>query len=259
MFTLVVVGIAASRQAQSQERGPMPTSVYPNTEEGLRQLLQEVRATAKSGVQGKVAAFVKEMEIPDYETWFTTTFGQERGESWANPYGAKMEKNNRAIEEVFGRLAKQDGEFIVHKLDEKKLYGADTPSIDIYFADWKAQSAPMNSKGEPIGPFVFLDGKFRWEATSWFPSSKLWFPNGEKTITGNVVPAKLIKKVEPVYPDAAAVQHVSGTVRVYYVIGADGAVYNAHAISGEGLSENPSLRKSSRGCRDSMAVSTSHI
>jgi outer membrane biosynthesis protein TonB len=27
------------------------------------------------------------------------------------------------------------------------------------------------------------------------------------------------------------------------VIGADGAVYNAHAISGEGLSEDPDLRR----------------
>ena len=49
--------------------------------------------------------------------------------------------------------------------------------------------------------------------------------------------------MEPVYPADAAAQHIPGTVRVYYVIGADGAVYNAHALSGEGLSEDPSLRK----------------
>ena len=30
---------------------------------------------------------------------------------------------------------------------------------------------------------------------------------------------------------------------MYFVIGADGVVYNAHAISGEGLSDDPSLRK----------------
>jgi len=32
-------------------------------------------------------------------------------------------------------------------------------------------------------------------------------------------------------------------VRVHFVIGEDGIVYNAHAISGEGLSEDPLLRK----------------
>jgi TonB family protein len=243
MFTLFVGWLAGSISVESQEPNQMPTPTYPNTEEGLRQLLQEVRATAKSGDEKKVAGFVKDMEIPNYEAWFTTTFGQERGESWAEPYGKNIEKNNRALQEVFGRMARDDGEFIVHKLNEKELYGAQTPSIDIYFADWKARSMPINSKGEPIGRFVFLDGKFRWEATSWFPSSKLWFPNGGKTVTGKVVPAKLVKKVDPAYPGEVAAQHISGTVRVYYVIGADGAVYNAHAISGEGLSDNPSLRK----------------
>jgi TonB family protein len=219
------------------------TPAYTNTEEGLRQLLQEIRTAAKSGDIEKVARFVEDMEIPNYEVWFTTNFGQERGESWAEPYGSKIEKNNRAIEEVFGRMAKEDGEFIVHKLNEKEMYGAQTPSIDVYFADWKAANMPTNSKGEPIGRFVFIAGKFRWTADAWFPSSRLWFPNGGKIVTGKVVQAKLVKRVNPVYPAEDAAQHISGTVRVYYVIGADGAVYNAHAISGEGLSDDPGLRK----------------
>jgi TonB family protein len=46
-----------------------------------------------------------------------------------------------------------------------------------------------------------------------------------------------------VYPPEAASQHISGTVRVYYVIGGDGAVYKAHAIPAAGLCEDPSLRK----------------
>jgi len=243
IFALVVGGLAGSRPVEPQGQTPMPSPTYPNTEEGLRQLLQEVRATAKSGDKEKVARFVTDMQIPNYEVWFTTNFGQERGESWAEPYGAKLEKSNRAIEEVFGRMAKEDGEFIVHKLDEKKMYGPQTPPIDIYFADWKPQSLPPNSKGEPIGHFVFIAGKFRWDSTSWFPSSRLWFPEGGKIITGKMVPAKLVKSVNPAFPAEAAAQHVNGTVRVYYVIGADGAVYNAHAISGEGLSDDPGLRK----------------
>jgi hypothetical protein len=189
MFTLLAGGLARSRPIESEEPTQMATPTYANTEEGLRQLLQEVRATAKSGDEEKMAGFVKDMEIPNYEVWFTTTFGQERGESWAEPYGAKMEKNNRAIEEVFGRMAKEDGEFIVHKLNEKEIYGAQTPSIEIYFADWKTPSMPTNSKGEPIGRFVFIAGKFRWDSTSWFPSSRLWFPNG-----GKLSPAKRFQR-----------------------------------------------------------------
>ncbi len=88
---------------------------------------------------------------------------------------------------------------------------------------------------EPIGYFYFLDGGFRWDSLISFPKIKI--------SNAKIVPAKLIKRVEPVYPADAAARHISGTVRVYYVIGGDGAVYNAHALSGEGLSEDPSLRK----------------
>jgi TonB family protein len=235
------LGKAGPRPAVRRLLQAPAATTYPNTEDGLRQLLQDVCAAAKSGDEKKVAEFVKDMEIPNYEIWFTTTFGQDRGESWAEPYGAKMAKNNLAIVEVFGRMAQENGEFIVHKLNEKEMYGAQTPPIDIYFADWKAASVPIDSKGEPIGRFVFIDGNFRWDSTSWFPSSRLWFPNGKKTITGKLVPAKLVKKVDPIYPTEAATEHISGTVRVYFVIGADGAVYNAHALSGKGLSSDPIL------------------
>lgn len=97
-------------------------------------------------------------------------------------------------------------------------------------------NTPMKeAKDEPIGYFYFLDGGFRWDSLISFPKIKI--------SNAKIVPAKLIKKAEPVYPADAAAQHIFGTVRVYYVIGGDGAVYNAHALSGEGLSEDPSLRK----------------
>ena len=38
---------------------------------------------------------IRDMEIPNYENWFTTTFGQEKGESWAEPYGELLQKNQR--------------------------------------------------------------------------------------------------------------------------------------------------------------------
>ncbi len=82
---------------------------------------------------------------------------------------------------------------------------------------------------------MFIDGGFRWDSGIRFLKPKI--------STAKFVPAKLLKKVDPAYPPEATSQNISGTVRVYYVIGGDGAVYNAHAISGEGLSNDPSLRK----------------
>lgn len=58
-----------------------------------------------------------------------------------------------------------------------------------------------------------------------------------------LVSAKLVKTVDPAYPPEAAAQRITGTVCGYFVIGADCVVYNAHAISGQGLSNDPDLRK----------------
>jgi periplasmic protein TonB len=39
----------------------------------------------------------------------------------------------------------------------------------------------------------------------------------------------------------ASSQRITGTVRVKFVIATDGSVHKAHAISGEGYSDDPSL------------------
>lgn len=60
------------------------------------------------------------------------------------------------------------------------------------------------------------------------------------------VPPKLIKQVQPVYPAVAEAQHTVGTVRLEFVVGADGAVYNPHPLAGKGLSDDPSLIKAAK-------------
>jgi len=122
-------------------------------------------------------------------------------------------------------------------LESGMVHGGKEP-LEVYFASWKSPNQSKEAKGEPIGYFYFLDGGFRWDSLISFPKSK--------SVMQKSFPAKLIKKVEPVYPADAAAQHIFGTVRVYYVIGGDGAVYNAHALSGEGLSEDPPFEKLQR-------------
>ncbi len=151
----------------------------------------------------------------------------------------------KSMRELFAGFAKEGGEFSTRKVNdnphggegglESGMVHGGKELLEVYFASWKSPNQPKEAKGEPIGYFYFLDGGFRWDSLISFPKIKI--------SNAKIVPAKLIKKVEPVYPADAAAQHIPGTVRVYYVIGADGAVYNAHALSGEGLSEDPSLRK----------------
>jgi TonB family protein len=247
LAVLVSVPMVARLQPQiAPSSSQVTASKYSNSTEGLRQLLQDVRATAKSGDMKRVAAFLRDMEIPDCAVWLHKIYEADRADSWMGLCDAKtLSTNEKSMEETFSNLAKEEGEIVTRKVNDSPQPGkglewgwlqAIRQPLDIYFAAWKRSTESEDSKGKPIGYFMFIDGGFRWE-------SGIRFGGQIKTITGKFLPAQLVKRVEPIYPQEAAAQHISGTVRVYYVIGGDGAVYNAHAISGEGLSDDPLLRK----------------
>ena len=97
---------------------------------------------------------------------------------------------------------------------------------------------PKDYERDPLGYFMFIDDGFRWDS-----GIVTFKPSEIKHTDAKLVKAKVIKTVAPFYPAEAASNGINGTVRVYFVVGGDGLVYNAHAISGEGLSEDSSLRK----------------
>src|SRR5580704_3206417 len=60
-------------------------------------------------------------------------------------------------------------------------------------------------------------------------------PKGPQRIGGNVMMAMLIRQPMPVYPQIARPAHISGTVILHAIIGADGTVQNLEYISGPPL------------------------
>jgi TonB family protein len=219
-----------------------PAPIYPNTTDGLQQLLHDVREAAKSGDKEKVAGFIREMEIPNCDAWLHEMYVSDKADSWMGLCEQKtLGPNEKSMREKFEQLAAAEGAFIVRKVNdnpkpmESGWLQAIREPLDIYFASWHAAGNPKDAKEEPTGYFVFVDNAFRWYSIIAFP--RVVFSHAK------IVPAQLIDRVDPVYPPEAKAQHITGTVRIYYVIGGDGKVYNAHALSHPGLSEDPSLRK----------------
>jgi hypothetical protein len=166
------------------------TIAYPNNSEGLRGLLDNMLDVAKKGDKEQLQSLIRKLEIPNYETWFTKNFGQEKGESWAEPYGRWLRRDENQFEDLMMKLAHMDGEFVVEKMDTAKRYDFLNGPLDGYIASWKV---PTESKGEQlvtIADFFFVEGKFRWDSTTQY------FPF-QKPKTASIVPAKLVKKVQP--------------------------------------------------------------
>ena len=254
MFALVIVSLFVPSLVRPQAN--TPSSVAPrvaaprnsDTTDGLQQLLRDVLAAAKIGDKEKVAAFVKDMEIPNCDVWLHKMYESDKADSWMGLCEPKVfASKEQWMQELFMRLAKEDGQVLVRKVNDDPEPGRGMEwgwlrsirqPLDIYFASWQMSNPPKDYERDPLGYFMFIDDGFRWD--SGIVTLK---PSEIKHTDAKLVKAKVIKTVAPIYPAEAASNGISGTVRVYFVVGGDGLVYNAHAISGEGLSKDSSLRK----------------
>jgi TonB family protein len=241
-FLPVPLPTRSQEKAISSPASVAEASKYSDTKAGLQRFLNDIREAAKANDSQKMTALVKDTEIPNCDAWLHAMYESDKADSWMDLCDAKtLGSNEKSLIEHFTDLVKADGEFLTRKVNDDPEPGrgvewgwlqAIRRPLDIYFASWKTAGSTTN---EPIGYFMFIDGGFRWD-------SGIKFINVKPKV-GKFVPAKLVRKVDPVYPAEAAAQHIGGTVRVSVVIGADGLIHSAHAISGEGLSDDPGLRK----------------
>jgi TonB family protein len=146
---------------------------YPNSPDGLRWQLQDILNAARDHSHLRLESLIKQTEMPNYEEWFTRTFGKEKGDSWAGAYARNLGENEKYFEDVLTRLAGEDGEFLTRKVNddpvparkmEVGMVEALQRPADILFASWKKRGSPPDSKSSPISYFVFLEGRFRLDS-----------------------------------------------------------------------------------------------
>jgi len=174
----------------------------------------------------ELQSMIRETEIPNYQSWFTSNFGQEKGESWAEPYGRWLAKHEAEFQELFTQLAHMDGEFAVAKMDTAKRYDLFNGPLDGYIASWKKPLAPKGEELVKIGDFFFVEGKFRWDSTTQY------FPF-QKPETGSIVPTKLVKRVMPIYPAEAREKGIEGIVKLKVIVQKDGSVRVLGVVEGD--------------------------
>jgi TonB family protein len=245
-FGTLIVLVAVFLPTNALYLQAQANSPYTDTTADFQPFVQDILDATKKGDKQQVETLLKSTEVPNCNAWLHQMYKSDSADSWMSLCDSKtLRSQEKSMKELFARFAKEGGEFSTRKVNDNPQGGkgglesgmvhGGKEHLEVYFASWKSPNQSKEAKGEPIGYFYFLDGGFRWDSLISSPIIKI--------SNAKIVPARLIKKVEPVYPADAAAQHIFGTVRVYYVIGGDGAVYNAHALSGEGLSEDPSLRK----------------
>jgi TonB family protein len=183
---------------------------------------------AKKGDKEQLQFVIRELEIPNYEIWFTKNFGQEKGESWAEPYGRWLAKDEKEFQQFFEKLAHLEGEFITQSLDSAKTWGSLNGPLDAYRAKWHRPDAPKGEDIVDVGDFYFVEGKFRW-------FTEAWYDPFQKPAKHSFVPAKVVRKAQPEYPAGARENRIEGTVKLQVIVRKDGSVAVQNVLEGDPL------------------------
>ena len=223
-------------------------SAYPESAEGLKNLLQDAFVTVKAGDETKFSAFVASFVIPNHREWFPKMFGTSEG---------------ALLEGQYSRIEAQSAEWLKKRIELNvkesrteltvKLVGKpDDTSMPLMRAVAAALAQPNNiymvsvSTGPDdksphyLGDFVYVKAGFRYldrqvlQALSTAPPMRI-------KVGGNVARERLIKKIQPKYPPEASAQRIAGTVKLEVVIGRDGTIQEVHLVSGHPLLAQPAI------------------
>lgn len=224
----ILVCFVLPLQVHAQQSSPTaPTIAYPDNSEGLRQLLNRMLSVAKREDPSELHSMIRETEIPNYRSWFASNFGQEKAEkNWTKPYEQGLAKREEEFQELFNRLAHMDGEFEVEKIDTANRFDLFNGPLDGYTAYWKKPLGPTGEERRNIGDFFFVDGKFRL-------MSALDISAFREPIKHSVIPAKLVRRVLPIYPAEARDKKIEGTVKLQVTVQKDGSVTVQNVVQGD--------------------------
>ncbi len=202
-FAFLLIFLAVSIPAQAQEKTvsspiAMPeSSNQPNTAAGLRQLLEAMLEAARHDDLAKLAALVKDTEVPDCALWLHSMYRSDHADSWMGLCDQKFRgPDEKLFIEQLVELARQDGRLLIRSVNDDPEPGKGMEwgmleslqrPLDIYSAGWETSENP---EGERIGYFMFIDGGFRWDSRH--PFVKIRIANFK------IDPAKLVTKVGPV-------------------------------------------------------------
>ena len=163
---------ARAGEMQNDPRSGAPSAVqagYSDTMNGLRGLLDDMRAAARNGDSARLRILIASTEIPDYETWFVKTFGEVTGAMWAANYGRMRSRREAELQNQMMQLAQRPGYFSVKEIVPTDVYDTLQTPLDLFLVNWSPPDVDgLKRRRTPIGYFFYIDGKFCWNSAATF-------------------------------------------------------------------------------------------
>ncbi len=264
--TICVLPVLGEGRTRENEGGT-PT-------EELRSLMTAALATARTGDQAKLEEIARNLMIPNYEAWFKATFGEEQGTKLTAAYKTDFDRQEKWIPKLFESLSKQEGEILVEDAREPRFAGGGAwcgrvvllraAKKDAAFYRVSLQQLLQSglSRLDQAGYFTLVEGAYRRldcktlglqektevlggvnraEESSELPGNTSRPMPTRIRVAGNVLAAAIITRVQPIYPEEARRERISGSVRLRIIVGKDGRVVQTEVVSGHPLLQQAAI------------------
>jgi TonB family protein len=244
--------IAASCLLSPQQYLRAQANAGGTTTEDLRGTITAALTAARRGDQAKVKEIAHNLIIPNYERWLKSTFGGEQGAKMAAGYAHSLENEEKWLRELFEGVAKQDGEVMITSARVlpnqptywcgEELVKAGKNNTEFYLVSLENDGPGGVREGMIIGYFAVAEDGYRaldctilGLAPERLETPQLGQARKIIKVGGNVQAAKIVKRVQPVYPSEALKERIGGTVRLHIIVAKDGTIEQIEVISGHPL------------------------
>lgn len=228
--------------APNEPQNSAGTSVinsYPETTDGLRDLLQQLVAAFQRGDTEETSRIMQSLVLPDYNKWFVQVFGTNPGTRVAELYLESMKNQTPSMSDSL-RGVVQEGKTNIRV----KRFEPNDDSLPEWYVRplMKAMQNPtvlyqanaykeLPGSWEFPGYFFYVDGGFRFVSRYAFRDLPGVMP-ARIRVGGNVQAASITHLVQPTYPLDAKMKHIQGTVMLHAIIGKDGRITNLEFLGG---------------------------
>ena len=235
VFALLFILITGpfARSQETSVPGSSATSLAgasQDSDDGLRMQLQYLLAAGKAHNPAQLKSLVRQMEIPKYAEWFAKTHGKATDKPSAGPYRHELAERENELVSLFLRIGAEDGEFEIRKVNDAPDPAMERWMIDTLkqrppgftFVSWKKRDSLARFPSEPVGYFVLLDGRYRWDSEIPIPKMEPAGAGGYTLPLGVTAYPSCSYCPDPGYPAEARAKHLEGTVTFSVTIGTDG-------------------------------------
>jgi protein TonB len=257
-----IASFALYAQEAASPRSPASAAAHlllnlPDTPGGLENLAKEFIKAEKDGNTARATALAESMILPNPAAWYLQTFGPAIANDEGATYAAGQKNlTNEIAKFFFGAIQNHFTTVDAARFGES----CDDNAGESAFGTLQLRLEPVplyelrlmgGHQFLRLFAIAYVDGGFRYvlppRVPDHFPLVGRKDTNVASEVTspalpdkdtrslhvgGNVQAARILRRVQPEYPEVARREHLQGTVRMHAIIGKDGSVSHLVVLSG---------------------------